>query len=576
MTGPGPRTDHRPSRRTQADRVDWRAALPITGWLPGYRRVWLSGDLVAGLTLAAYAIPVSLAYASLAGLPARAGLVCFLLGAVYALFGTSRQLSIGPTSAISLLVAHGVGVLAAGDPARYASLAALMALVVAGLCLVAWVLRLGQVVHFVSGTVLMGFKTGVALLIVVTQLPLLLGIPGRGIGFAESLGHVARHLGHADPATVATGGAAIVLLLLGERLFPRRPVAVFVIAGAIALAAWTPILHGVARVGTIPPGLPRPALPPLALSDLASVLPLSLAAFLLAYVEHASTVRTFAGVHRYPIDPDQELLALGVANLAIALGHGYPAAGGFSQSAVNDEAGARTPVAMASASVVIAALLLFATGPFHWLPRAILAAVVVVSVRSLVDVPGLRRLRRTSASEFAVSMVALLGVLGLGILEGLLVAAIFSLLALLRRAARPPVVVLGRVRGTNQFADADRHPENAGVPGALVFRVGAELVYFNAENVKQEILARLEATPGAVRLVVLDLSTSPTVDLAGAQLLGDLYDELAARGVELRLAEAHGPVRDLLRAAGVESRFGHVEQGTSVASVLEEWQAEAT
>jgi SulP family sulfate permease len=549
MTGPSPRTDHRPSRRTQADRADWRAALPITGWLPGYRRVWLSGDLVAGLTLAAYAIPVSLAYASLAGLPARAGLVCFLLGAVYALFGTSRQLSIGPTSAISLLVAHGVGVLAAGDPARYASLAALMALVVAGLCLVAWVLRLGQVVHFVSGTVLMGFKTGVALLIVVTQLPLLLGIPGRGIGFAESLGHVARHLGHADPATVATGGAAIVLLLLGERLFPRRPVAVFVIAGAIALAAWTPILHGVARVGTIPPGLPRPALPPLALSDLASVLPLSLAAF---------------------------LLALGVANLAIALGHGYPAAGGFSQSAVNDEAGARTPVAMASASVVIAALLLFATGPFHWLPRAILAAVVVVSVRSLVDVPGLRRLRRTSASEFAVSMVALLGVLGLGILEGLLVAAIFSLLALLRRAARPPVVVLGRVRGTNQFADADRHPENAGVPGALVFRVGAELVYFNAENVKQEILARLEATPGAVRLVVLDLSTSPTVDLAGAQLLGDLYDELAARGVELRLAEAHGPVRDLLRAAGVESRFGHVEQGTSVASVLEEWQAEAT
>ncbi len=547
--------------------------FPPAQWLPAYRAEWIRGDAIAGVTLAAYAIPVSLAYATLAGLPPHHGIFCYLIGGLfYALFGTSRQLAIGPTSAISLLVGTTVAGMAGDDPERWAAIAALTALVVAALSVVAWILRLSTLISFISETILLGFKAGAALVISMTQLPKLFGVKGGGENFFERLWTLAAQMGDTNFVVLGFGVAAIMLLLLGEKLLPGRPVALLVVVLSIVVMSLTTLDElGVKTVGELPRGLPELRMPSLRVRDVDGIVPLAAACFLLAYIESVSAARTLAQKNNYEVDQRQELLALGAANFAAAFGQGYPVAGGLSQSAVNDKAGAKTPLALVIASITLALCLLFLTDLLRHLPSVVLAAVVLVAVRGLIDIGQLMRLRQVSRLEFRVAMVALVGVLLLGILKGVLLAVVASILMLLARAARPHVAFLGRIPGTRRFSDLERNPDNETVPGLLLFRVEASLVYFNVEHVRQSVLQRLGAATEPIRLVVCDLSNSPYVDTAGARMLSALQRDLASLGVQFRLVEAHAAVRDILRAEGLHERAGPIDRRTSVDDIIHSW-----
>jgi len=524
------------------------SALPIIQWLPGYRSEWLPPDIVAGLTLAAYGIPVAVAYSSLAGLPPQAGLYCYLLGGIaYALFGTSRQLAIGPTSAISILIGSAIGAMAAGDAQRQTHLAAGVAILAGIIGVICWLLRLGNLANFVSETILSGFKVGAGLVIASTQLPKLFGISSGGGNFFQRIIQLVKHLPDTHMPTLMVGVGALLLLILGEKFLPSRPIALFVVAIAIAVMNWVPLTsQGVKIVGAIPQGLPSLGWPLVQWNEVDNLLGLALACFLLSYVESISTVRTFAVKHGYPIDADQELLALGAANFAAGFGSGYPLAGGMSQSAVNEKGGARSQLSLVFASVAIAVVLLFLTGLMSKLPQAVLAAIVLVAIQGLINPRELRHLYRISKMEFRIAMVATVGVLAFGILKGVLLAAIFSILLLLRRASNPRIAGLGRVPGSDRFVDIARFSEAELLTDALALRVETALLYFNVENVRREILQRTAAGT-SIRTVVLDLSASPNIDLAGVRMLSQLHKELQTKGVVFRLAGVHGAVRELLQ-----------------------------
>ena len=527
----------------------WRALFPPAQWLPRYRSSWLRQDAVAGVTLAAYAIPVSLAYASLAGLPPQYGIYCYLLaGVAYALFGSSRQLAVGPTSAISMLVGTTVAGMAVGDAARGAQIAALTALLFAAMSFLAWALRLSSLVNFISETILLGFKAGAALTIAMTQLPKLFGVPGGGDHFLERVWTLGSQLRDTKPAILAFGVAAIVLLIVGDKLFPGRPVSLCVVIASILALSITPLSQlAFKTVGVLPAGLPDLALPDLRPRDVDGVIPLAFACFLLAYIEGVSAARALAEKNGYPIDPREELLALAAANCATAFGHGYPVAGGLSQSVVNDKAGAKTPLSLVFASVAIAACLLFLTGLLRNLPEVVLAAIVLVAVKGLVNIPELRHVWALSRVEFVIAIGALLGVLLLGILKGVLLAVVFSIVLLIHRVANPHVAKLGRVPGTHRYSDIARNPDNEDVPGVLVVRVEASLLYFNVSHVHDQVLRLLTVAGDELRLVVWDLSTSAYVDIAGVRLLSDVQRTLAGRGAALRIVEARASARDLIR-----------------------------
>ncbi len=462
----------------------------------------------------AYAIPVSLAYATLAGLPPHFGIYCYLVGGVgYALFGTSRQLAIGPTSAIAMLVGATVAGMAPGDPTRSAAIASLTALAVAAFGGLAWLLRLSGLVSFISETIFTGFMAGAALTIALTQLPKLFGVPGGGDNFFERAWILLRQLGETNPLVLALGIGAISLLLLGDKLFPGRPVALLVVALAILTVSFAGLgERNVPIVGSLPAGLPDFEWPSLRFRDVDGILPLAAACFLLRYVESVSAARTLAAMRGYEIDTRQELLALGAANLLAAFFHGFPIAGGLSQSAVNDKAGARTPLALVFASATIAICLLYLTEFLRNLPMVVLAAIVLVAVKGLIDIAALRHLWRVSRFEFAIAMVALGGVLVLGILKGVLLAVVVSLSLLLATAARPHVAFLGRIPGTRRYSDLDRHPDNELTPGVLVFRPEASLLYFNVDHVRNRVSTKVGDAP-SLHLVVCDLSNSPHIEM---------------------------------------------------------------
>src|SRR5580704_11137248 len=314
--------------------------LPPLRWLGEYRTDWIAHDIIAGITLAAYAIPVSLAYAGLAGLPPQTGIYGYLLGGLgYALLGSSRQLAVGPTSAISLMIAATVGTMAGGNAERYIEIASLAAFTVAFLCFAAWLLRLSVIVRLISDSILVGFKAGAGLTIIMTQLPALFGVPGGGQDFLERAALLVGQLGQIHYLVLALGATAIIVLLLGERLFPGRPIALGVVVLAIVIATLFGLsAYGVPTTGSVPRGLPSLSWAELRWRDVDGIFPLAAGCLLLAYIESVSAARTFAAKHGYSLDPRQEFLGIGAANLAVALGHGYPVAGGLSQSAVNDKA----------------------------------------------------------------------------------------------------------------------------------------------------------------------------------------------------------------------------------------------
>ena len=544
--------------------------LEAAQWLRRYPRSWLVPDLIAAVTLAAYVLPAALGDASLAGLPPERGLyACLFSGLVFWLFCSSRHTCVTVTSAISLLVGTSLGQLAGGDPVRFAALSAATALVVAALALAAWLVRAGVIVSFISETVLVGFKTGVALVLASTQLPKLFGMSGSHGSFWERMGHFFGHLHETNAVALVLGLAALAVLVAGKVFLKNKPVAIFVVIAGILAAS---VAHlgdrGVKMLGHVPQGLPTPGLPPVGWNDLNELLPLGIACFLLGAVESVAIGRMFGLKHGYRLDSNREFLALAAANLAAGLGQGFPVSGGMSQSLVNESSGARTPLSGLIASLIILVVVLFLSNLLRNLPQPVLAAVVLMAVAGLFKLSAWRGLWEFSGEEFAVAFVALLGVLGSGILRGVLIGAALSLVLLLRRASRPHVAVLGRVPGMDIFGDRALNPENEEVDGVFVFRVDSAILYFNAEYVRERFLEALAARRGQVRLAVWCLATTVSADLAGAEMLEALRGELQARGVTLKLAEARGQVRATLRAAGMERHFGPIRENSTIASII--------
>ncbi len=543
----------------------------------GYRPATLRADAVAGLTLAAYMIPAGIGDASLAGLPPEAGLYsCMFAGLVFWLLCSSRHTAVTVTSAISLLVGTTLGNLAEGDSTRFAALAACTALMVAALALAAWLIRAGSLVNFVSETVLIGFKAGVALTLAGTQLPKLFGMTPAHGNFGECARHFFGHLGETNRMSLAVGAAALGVLLLGKALLKNRPVALFVVIGGIIAASAAGLeARGVKMLGEVPQGLPPVGLPDVAWSDLNRLLPLAMACFLLGAVETAAIGRMFASKHGGRLNANREFLALAGANLAAGLGRGFPVSGGMSQSLVNEGAGARTPASGAMAAALILIVTLFLSGMLRNLPQPVLAAIVFMAVLGLVDVAALRRLWRTDRQELLIASVALAGVLMSGLLRGVLIGAIISMLLLIRRASRPHVAFLGQIPGARRYSDLERHPDNIEPADVLIFRPESSLLYFNADHVRDSVLERARETTPPPTTVLCDLSAAPHVDLAGAEMLKSLDEELRTVGARLRIVEARSSVRDKLRLEGLEERIGRIDRFTSVADAVEALRMEA-
>jgi sulfate permease, SulP family len=560
--------------RMAATRANRWSVVPIAGCLRHYQPAWLRADLLAGVTLAAYAVPVSLAYAELAGLHPQMGLYCYLVaGLGYVVFGSSRHLAIGPTSAISLVLGVTLAGLAAGHAARQAALASLTALLVAGFFVLAWLLRLSVLVNFISESILTGFKTGAALVIASTQLPKLLGVSGGGNDFFERMIHLVQQAPDTRLLTFTIGVGAIVALLVGDKLLPGRPVALGVVLLALVVAALGQVAeHSVKVVGQLPAGLPQFLLDDTSLGavdfeELRQLTRLAFACFLLAYIESVSAARTFASKHHYTVDARQEFLGLGAASLLAGLWQGFPVAGGLSQSAVNEKAGACTPLSLVFTSAVIALVLLFFTHFFKNLPEAVLAAIVLIAVKGLIDVKELRYLWRASRIDFGAAGVALAGVLLMGVLDGVIIAVLASVVMLLWRAAQPHVAFLGRIPRTDRFSDAGRHPKNEAIPGVLAFRVEASLVYFNVDHVLHTVLDRARREPDLQR-VVFDLSNTPYLDVAGARMLRRMHDELAKKNIAFRVVGAHGEVRDRLRFEELQDWLGPINRHVSLGEAM--------
>src|SRR5689334_17297588 len=536
--------------------------VPAFTWLRIYNGSWLRSDIFAGITLAAYLLPAGLGDASLANLPPEAGLyACLFGGLVFWLFCSSRHTVVTVTSAISLLVGASLGGIAGGDTSRFGALAAGTALLIALIAFIAWLVKAGVIVNFISESVMTGFKCGVALFLASTQLPKLLGLHGAHGDFWENSSHFFKHLHETNPTSLLVGGTALAVLILGKIFFKNRPVSLFVVIGGIVAASALSLgARGVKLLGNVPQGLPPIHLPAVYWRDLNELLPLAFACFLLGAVETAAIGRMFTAKHGGRFDANQEFLALAASNLGAGLGRGFPISGGMSQSLVNEGAGARTPLSGALAAGIILIVVLFFSHLLSALPQPVLAAVVLVAVAGLFKLSTLKQLWRVDRSEFVVAMAAILGVLGSGLLRGVMIGAVISLIQLLRRATKPHVAFLGRIPGTRRFSDRERHQDNELIPGVLIFRPESSLLYFNVDHVCDSILDRVRTERAPPRLVVIDLSASPRVDLQSAHTLANMADELAAMGIRFHAVEARASVRDRLRAEGVDKKSGDVNR----------------
>jgi SulP family sulfate permease len=532
--------------------------LPGAAHLRGYERGWLRGDLIAGVTVAAYLVPQVMAYAEIAGLPPVAGLWAITGSlAVYAVLGSSRQLSVGPESTTALLTASAIAPFAAGDPGRYAALAAALAGLVGAICLVARLVRFGFLADLLSKPVLVGYLAGVAVLMIVGQLGKVTGVRVDGDSVVGELASFVRGLGDADPATVALAAAVLAVLLVGGRLLPSTPMPlVAVLLATAAVALWDLRDDGVRVVGEIPRGLPVPAVPDVALADLGALLLAALGVSIVGYTDNVLTGRAFATRNRYDVDANAELLALGAANVAAGALQGFPVSSSGSRTVIGDSLGSRSQLySLVSLAVVVASLLFL--GPVLALfPTAALGALVVYAALRLVDVAEFRRLARFRRSELALALATLVGVLAADILYGVLVAVGLSVLDLLRRVARPHDGVLGYAPGVAGMHDVDDYPDARQVPGLVVYRYDSPLFFANAQDFRRRALAALAEAEGQVEWLILNAEANVEVDLTAIDALDELRTELEERGIVLALARVKQDLRHDLVASGFLDRGG--------------------
>jgi high affinity sulfate transporter 1 len=513
--------------------------MTITRWLPGlamlktYKPSFLPHDLAAGFTLGAVMVPVGLAYGELAGLP-MAGLYGSMLPLLaYAVFGSSRQLVVGPDTAMAAVVALAVTPLASGDSGRLALLAAGLGVMVGVLCLLGCVLRLGLVANFLSKSVIVGFMHGLALVILASQLPKVLGIRASGETTLEQLIAIAHRLPNTKPLALVIGASSFAVILLCRRFLPRVPGAVVALVGALlAVVVFDLEKQGVAVVGLIPTGLPDVSPPVLSLGDVEELLPVALVAALLSFSDTIVTARAFAARNGYRIDANLELLALGAANLAAGVSQGLPISASDSRTAVAEAAGSRTQMTSAIAAVVVAAVMLFLAPVLRYLPSAVLGGILIASAWGLCDFADFGRLWRFRGISLAGALVTLAGVLVLGLMEGILLGVVFSLVLLLRALAFPPDAVLGRTPDGGWHDPAHR-PDAVLQPGLVVYRFSAPLFFANCNVFRDRIEALVTGASPPVHAVVVDGGAIHDVDLMACELLVELERDLAQQGVRL-------------------------------------------
>ena len=542
-------------RRTQPSGL--ARFLPIAAWLPRYDRAWLRFDVVAALTTWALVVPQSIAYAQIAGLPPQAGLFT-AFGAMlgYALFGTSRQLIVSPASASAAVSASLVAPLALGDSGRYAALSSALA-IMTGIAFLAYSLwHLGFVSQFIATSVQTGLMFGLGLTIIAGQIPKLLGVPGTEGTFVDQCVNIARQLGQTNPWSLLLGGVSLAVLLVLKRVAPVFPAALAVVIGSIVLVTLAGATGRVELIGNVGTQLPTPRLPIILLNDIGVLLPGVIALSLIGYAESDTVAESFATKHHYEIVPDQELRALGVANIASGLFQGFIVAGGASQSATNERAGAKTQLAGLIVSVLIALTAIALMPLFANLAQAVLGAIVISAVIGFVNLPALRRLRRLLPGAFWVAIFTLVAVLVLGVLPGLLLAVFLSAGIILLHLSRPSASVLGRSPDGQSFVSVQRVTEAQTPPGLLIFRLDAPLFAINAKAMRELVRDAVQQAPAPTEVVLFDMEMTPELDIGSVDQLLDLYRELQADGIELWLARVHNTAAGMLERSGAADTIG--------------------
>jgi SulP family sulfate permease len=550
--------------------------LPLVRALPGYRRSWLRGDALAGLTLWALLVPQGLAYGQLAGLPAVTGLYVGLVSMLaYALLGTSRYLTVGPESSVAMIVAVELAPLAHGDPARYAELAALLALLVAGFLLIGFIARLGIIVRLLSAPVLTGYLAGSGIVIAISQLPKLTGIASDK-SYPSVLGGLVRNAGTIEPWALVVGGATVAVVLLLTRFARFIPAGLVALVLATVFVATVGLADTIKVVGRVPGGIPGPALPDVGSGSLRDLLLPAASIALLVFASSVLTGQALAARKREEIRSNREFLALGGANLAAGLFQGFPANGSDSRSFVVADSGGRTQVTGVVAAGLLAVTLVALTPLFRNLPTSALGAVVIVTALKLIDVPALRRLWRVRTSDFLLALVTLAAVLVLGVLNGIVVGVAASLLEVLRRAVMPHTAVLGRLDGPiPAYRDVETYEEAETTPGLVVFRFDAPLFFANVDVFRDEILRLIDDAPEPVRTVVVNAEAIYDIDMTGLDMLMGLLDELESRGVDLTFARVKAGTRKLMKTSGLEDRIGSAGFYLHVESAVRAHEARA-
>jgi SulP family sulfate permease len=552
--------------------------LPIITWLPRYQRAWFKTDIMAGLAVWAMMVPQALAYAGIAGMPPIYGLYAVPLAMVaYAVFGTSRTLSVGPESAIAIISAVTVGALAVGNPNEFIALTSLLALIVGVLFLIFGFLRLGWAANFLSKPVLQGFTQGIALIVIVGQAPMLFGTEAdvaKLLGNMSNLPHligleidytgfllqgwaVLATIGAANISTTVVGFGTLVLLFAFRRFWPLAPSALIaVIISVLAVSILGLAEKGVGVIGEVEIGMVSLTVPSLSVDKLVALLPGAFAIVLLGYSVSLSVAAVGAETTGEEINPNQELVGLGIANLGAAVSSGFVVCGSLSRGVVTRRAGGQTQVVSLINAGLVFLTLLFVLPLFFNLPNATLAAVVIQAMFGLLNFAYLRQLFRIDRGEFAYAMVALFGVLVLGILQGVALGVILSLLLLIRRVSRPATAVLGRLPGTDAYHDITVHPEAEIIPGLLIFRFDAPIIFANAAYFAEQVRQLISDASTPIREVLVPSQQINQLDSTGANQLERLRTELEVKGISLSFVEVKSALREAMRRNGLEEKIG--------------------
>jgi sulfate permease, SulP family len=536
-----------------------RHYIPIVRWLAVYDRGDLRFDAISGIVSWGVMVPVAMAYAGLADMPPETGLVtAFAALAAYAVFGTSRHVKVTTSSSVAIMSASVVGAIAAGDTSRYIELSTGLALIVGGILIVAGAARLGFLSQFLAASVVTGFVIGLAVVITIGQIPALLGIPAVGGTITQKVIAIAESLDLLNRYTAALGIVTVVGIVVLKRIAPRIPGALVALVLGIALSTFFDLpAKGVAVVGDVTTGVPVPGVPTIPFGDIVFLTAGAFGIVFLALAESIGAARSFAVRHGYEIEPDQELIALGAANAAAGLFGGFSVDASFSQSATGEAAGNRTQLSSLITAGLVLATAIFLAPIFKNLPLSVLAAIVITSVLGLVNIAELRRYLAWKRTDFLLAITALAGVVFTTALTGMAIAVALSLLAILYQASRPYIAVLGRIPGDPPvYADAERHATTEPVEGFLIVRPNVPLTFVNADVAKDQIMALIRGRPVAPDALVLDIGATADLDVATTDMLATLSTDVHDSGIDLRLAQVRGPVRDRMRRTGLMSVIG--------------------